>query len=260
MPASHEPQRWSVRVGPWLLLGLLLLAASSIQAHNLETLLAFLDTHNPRLLAQRQLLATLDTEPTGGAAMLTLLEQQQRSWRKYARLESRLGARAAPGQEGTGLVASVGVQIAIPLDDASDRLALARERQSQAQQQYTHQQQHEAARLAYATLRQQLVAEVVAKLAALEELAATLAAIERQRVVRQAQQALIQQRVETGVESRAVLWQLSDQVSELERQITLHQAQSRKVRLEIALYGGDQWRTLLGWLEEHRSLMPFAGR
>jgi len=237
-------------------LGLLLLAPALAGAQDLDALLAFIEEHNSRLQAQRQVRQALATAPPSNAEVLSVLEADRRSVWKHARLSAGLSERVSPGEEGSGLDARIGVTLTLPLADYGGRLALAREHQQQRDKQHTHAQQQHAAQLAYATLRAQLFAEVVAKLGAMEELATTLAAAPVQREARLAHRALMERRVAEGVESRQALWQLDEQRRESERQIPVQQAKLRQVKMEIALFGGEQWKTLLGWLDARNSWLP----
>jgi outer membrane protein TolC len=235
---------------------LLVLRAGWAQAPDLAALLQFVEEHNHRLRAQRAVLAALEAEPPGRTDVLRVLEAEQHSLWKHVRLTSGVGARVSPGDEGSGLDTRIGVQLSVPLADYSGRLALARERQQQHDTQQARQQQRAAARLAYATLRDQLFAEVVGHFGTLEALAATVAATQAQHAARVAQQALIQQRVEVGAEGREKLWQVQDQVHELARQLATQHTKLQQTRTALALYGGDAWKTVLGWLAATRSWLP----
>jgi len=242
-----------------LLLGLL--PAIPVQAWDLAALFAFIEEHNHRLRAQRQVLATLAEEPPSGTQVLELLEADRKSWLKYFRLTGGVGGRATPSlEEGSGLDTRVGLTITIPLADRSVALSVARERAQQETQRQARRQQLEAARLAYVTLRDQLFAEAVARLASLSEQAAALASAQAQRDARLEQQPLLVQRVAAGVEGRERLWQLTDQLRELERQIAGQRVKLQQTTLELALYGGEQWKTLWGLLDGTSSWPTSDGR
>ena len=163
-----------------LLLTLPALAAAQPPPH---ALLALIEQHNPELLEQRRLL-----DATAAAAddadVLALLRRQERSVWRHFKLAARMGARVAPGEEGTGIDSRGALEFSLPLGDLSGRLAVAKERQRQARASRTQAKDEARQRLAYEKLRAALRAQVLQALAdeitGLEKQAALLSSQLRQ--------------------------------------------------------------------------------
>ena len=235
-----------------LLISLLLTLPALAQAQPPHALLALIEQHNPELLEQRRLLdATAAGEAAGDdAGVLALLQRQERSLWRHFKLAARMGARAAPGDEGTGIDSRGALEFSLPFGDLSDKLAIAKEKQRLARAQRTQAKDEARQRLAYEQLRAALRAQVLATLAELQAAEIELAAVQTTLQRRRERRPLAERRVDAGVEPREKLWALDDEITGLEKQAALLSSQLRQQRLAVALLAGEAWREALGLLGE----------